>query len=303
MSDASGEQLPIGVIASMTGVNAITLRAWERRYGLIQPLRTPKGHRLYTHRHVEQIRRALTLVERGVPISRVRDLLDAEIDPQSPKAPRGPWSELIDRMAAAISGFNELELDRIYDEALSIHSIDRVTGQLLLPLLVQLGERWERLPGGVAEEHFFATYLRSKLGARLMHRMRYATGPKLVAACAQGEHHEIGLLLFAIEAHAADMQTVLLGADTPFDETVVALRRIGGDAVVISASLSPAPDLLGDALPKLVRRSGVPVFVGGSIAVKHRKAVAATGATPLAADIKDSVRIIKAALANRELAP
>jgi methanogenic corrinoid protein MtbC1 len=238
-------------------------------------------------------------MDRGVPISRVRDLLDADADPKSPGTLRGPWPQLIERMAAAISAFDELELDRIYDEALSIHSIDRVNAQLLLPLLVQLGERWDRLSGGVAEEHFFATYLRSKLGARLMHRMRYATGPKLVAACAEGEHHEIGLLLFAIEAHAADMQTILLGADTPFAETVAAQRRVGGDAVVISASFSPTPDLLNDGLPKLVRQCGVPVFVGGTIALRHRKAVAATGATPLAADIRDSIRIVKAALMSR----
>jgi MerR family transcriptional regulator, light-induced transcriptional regulator len=293
---ASGEQLPIGVVSMITGVNAVTLRAWERRYGLIQPVRTANGQRLYTHRDIEQIRRALALVDRGVPISRVRDLLEADVAPQSARSLRGPWPELIGRMAVAIAGFDELELDRIYDEALSIHSIDRVNGQLLLPLLVQLGERWDRLPGGVAEEHFFATYLRSKLGARLMHRMRYATGPKLVAACAEGEHHEIGLLLFAIEAHAADMQTVLLGADTPFAETVAAQRRVGGDAVVISASFSPTPDLMNEALPKLIRQCGVPVFVGGTIAIRHRKAVAATGATPLAVDIRDSIRIIKSVL-------
>ena len=297
------EQLPIGVIATVTGVHAGTLRAWERRYGLIQPHRSAKGRRLYTHRHIEQIRRALALVDRGVPISRVRDLLEAEVDRQSPKPLRGPWPGLIERMAAAISSFDELELDRVYDEALSIHSIERVNGQLFLPLLVRLGERWDRLPGGVAEEHFFATYLRSKLGARLMHRMRHATGPKLVAACAQGEHHVIGLLLFAIEAHAADLQTILLGADTPFDETVAAQRRIGADAVVISASFTTSPDLLYEALTRLVRKSGVPVFVGGAIASRHRKAIAATGATPLAAEIRDSIRIIKSALLQQHKTP
>jgi MerR family transcriptional regulator, light-induced transcriptional regulator len=296
MPNTSAEQLPIRVIASLTGVNAITLRAWERRYGLIRPLRTAKGHRLYTHGHVEQIRRAQALVERGVPISRVRALLDAEVDPAPLQRPRGPWIAYVDRMAAAIASFDEFELDRIYEEALSIHSIDRITVKLFLPLLAQLGERWDRLSGGVAEEHFFATYLRSKLGARLMHRMRFAVGPKLVAACAPGEQHEIGLLLFAIEAHAVDMRTILLGADTPLDELLQAQRRCGGDAVVVSASIDPAPGFLDDALPGLVKQSAVPVFVGGALATRHRSAVAATGAIPLTADVKDSVRLIKARL-------
>jgi MerR family transcriptional regulator, light-induced transcriptional regulator len=297
MPDSNNEQVPIGVVASLTGVNAITLRAWERRYGLVTPLRTAKGHRLYTRQHVEQIRRALTLVERGVPISRVRDLLATEGGVPSRK-PRGPWGTYLDRMAAAIARFDELELDRVYDEALSIHSVSRVTSQLLLPLLVRLGERWDRLPGGVAEEHFFATYMRSKLGSRLSHRMRYATGPRLVAACAPGEHHEIGLLLFAIEAHAADLQTILLGADTPLEEVAVVQKRCECDGVVISASIDPVPSLLGDALSRLVHQAGVPVFVGGSFADTNRKAVTATGATPLAADVKESVRLIKALLGS-----
>ena len=111
MASVNGEEIPIRTVASVTGVNAITLRAWERRYGLIRPLRTPKGHRLYTHHHVEQIRRVLTLVERGVPISRVRELLDAEPAPRH--RVRGPWPDYLDRMAAAIARFDEVELDRL----------------------------------------------------------------------------------------------------------------------------------------------------------------------------------------------
>jgi DNA-binding transcriptional MerR regulator len=283
----------------MTGVNAITLRAWERRYGLIRPLRTPKGHRLYTHQQIEQIRRVVALVERGVPISRARELLDAEPAPRD--RARGPWPDYLDRMAAAIARLDEPELDRIYDEALSVHSIDQTTTRLILPLLRRLGERWSRLAGAVAEEHFFATYLRSKLGARLQHSMRYATGPRVVAACAPGEQHEIGLLLFALEAQAADLRILLLGADTPFEDVAIAQRRSGSDAVVISSSVDPAPGLLERALPKLVRRAAVPVFVGGSTAVRHRQSVTAAGATPVGIAIEDGVRLIKAMLDHRSI--
>ena len=153
-------------------------------------------------------------------------------------------------MAAAIAQFDERELDQVYDEALSIHPIEKITRNMILPLLVHLGERWQNLPGAIAEEHFFAMYLRSKLGARLQHRMRYATGPRIVAACAPGEQHEIGLLLFALEAHQAGLQTVLLGADTPLEDVAIAQRRSGGDAVVISSS-----DRTGRRIPR-ARTSG-----------------------------------------------
>jgi DNA-binding transcriptional MerR regulator len=289
--------LPIRTLSSLTGVHAVTLRAWERRYGLIRPARTPKGHRLYTHQHVERIRRVLALMERGVPISRVRDLLDAEPAGET-AATGGRWRTDIERMAAAIARFDEQELDRIYDEALSVHPVEQVTQRLLLPLLIQLGERWRDLAGGIAEEHFFAMYLRSKLGARMQHRMRYATGPRLVAACAPGEQHEIGLLLFALEAHVAGMRTVLLGADTPLPDIAIARQRSQGDAVVISSSVDPAPSFFSDELPQLARQAGVPVFVGGSTAIRHRREVSAAGAVPLGVELEDGVRLVATTLAR-----
>ncbi len=300
MTSFVAEQLPIRTIASITGVNAITLRAWERRYGLIRPLRTPKGHRLYTHQHVELIRRVLALMERGVPISRVRELLEAE--PVAPRVARGsgPWAEYLVRMAAAIARFDEPELDRIYDEALSVHPIEIVTRQVLLPLLVHLGDRWRDLPGAIAEEHFFATHLRSKLGARLQHRMRYATRPRLLAACAPGEQHEFGLLLFALEAQIAGMRTVLLGADTPLEDVAVVRQRSDCDAIVISSSVDPAPGLLERGLPKLVRQAGVPVFVGGTTSQRYRSAVTSAGAIALGTELEDGVRLITATLNPKE---
>lgn len=299
---ATTASLPIRTISSLTGVHAVTLRAWERRYGLIRPARTPKGHRLYTHQHVERIRRVLALMERGVPISRVRDLLDAE--PAVESAAGGDrWRQAIERMAAAIARFDEQELDRIYDEALSVHPVEQVTQRLLLPLLIRLGERWRDLAGGIAEEHFFAMYLRSKLGARMQHRMRYATGPRLVAACAPGEQHEIGLLLFALEAHVAGMRTVLLGADTPLPDVAIARQRSQCDAVVVSSSVDPAPSFFREELPQLVRQAGVPVFVGGSTAIRHRREVSAAGAVPLGVELEDGVRLVATTLAREAPRP
>ncbi len=300
MPSSPAEQVPIRTICSLTGVNAVTLRAWERRYGFIRPLRTAKGHRLYTHAHVELIRRVLGHVERGVPISQVGKLVD--VAPGSGAAPDalGPWPNYFDRTTAAIARFDEPELDRIYDEALSVHSTEHVTRHLVLPLLAHLGERWKSVAGAVAEEHFVAMYLRSKLGVRLMHRMRYASGPRLLAACAPGEHHEIGLLLFALEAQSAGLRTVLLGADTPFDDVVIAQRRCGADAVVISSSIDPAPGLLERALPKLVRQAGVPVFVGGATAIRHKREISAAGAIALGRELEDGLRLITAKLTRNE---
>src|SRR5471030_2996715 len=70
------EQLfPIREVARLTGVNPVTLRAWERRYGLIQPTRTESGHRLYSMHDIETVRSILGWIERGVAVSKVGKIL------------------------------------------------------------------------------------------------------------------------------------------------------------------------------------------------------------------------------------
>jgi len=301
MAAAIDANLPIRTIASLTGVNPVTLRAWERRYGFIRPSRTAKGHRLYTQRDAERIRRVVMLVENGVPISQVRTVLDAEAKPSKTSA-RGPWRAYLDRMQVAVSRFDELELDRIYDEALSVCSIESITQHLVLPLLGEIGEKWRNRAGAIAEEHFFCAFLRSKLGARLLHRMRHARGQRIVAACAPDEQHEIGLLLFALEADAAGLRVVFLGANTPLDEVALAQRRSASAAVVISSSIEVASGQFKRELAELVRKTGVPVFVGGATAQRQRRSIVAAGAMALGVEIEQGVRLVAKALADQRAA-
>lgn len=291
-SDASSsERFPIRTVSALTGVKAITLRAWERRYGLIRPGRTRTGHRLYSHADIEKIRRILALLDRGIQISRVSEALI--LQPGDEKRSKGsPWRIHLERMAAAVSHFDEEELDAIYDEVLTVHSIDQVTDELLLPALARLGERWNGHVGGIAEEHFLAAYLRSKLGARLQRPWRYARGPRLLVACAPQEHHEIGLLLFALEARAAGFRIILLGADIPLPELAAAHQQARSEALVVSSSAGIVPWVYEGDLATLVRQVGVPVFVGGATAVTHRRAIVQAGAVPLGTNARDGLSII-----------
>jgi DNA-binding transcriptional MerR regulator/methylmalonyl-CoA mutase cobalamin-binding subunit len=295
---ASSDYLPIRVMSELTGVNPITLRAWERRYGLIKPQRTATGHRLYSAAHVELVRRVVALTEQGIPIGRVQEALGTAAAQAASTA--DAWQEPVANMAAAIARFDEEELDHLYDEALAVHPVELVTRRLLLPLLVQLGERWMKVPGAIAEEHFFASYVRSKLGARMLARTRYAAGPRLLAACGPGEPHEIGLLLFALEARAAGLRVVLLGADMPLEEVALAARRSKCDAVILSISLDPSPGILDRRLPALVREAGVPIFVGGGSAARNKAAIVATGAVALSGEMEHAVRLIVASFSRKK---
>lgn len=289
----TAELYPIRTVASLTGVNPITLRAWERRYGLIRPTRTESGHRLYTRDQIEQIHRVLALLDKGIPISQVRQVLEGRAETIAAEVATGPWPQYLERMIAAIIRFDEYALEDTYNEALALYPTELVTRRLLLPLLEELGERWQSAEGSVAEEHFFGVYMRNKLGARFHHRPRGASGPKLLIACLPGELHEIGALLFALAVQELGYRIVLLGANTPLEDLPVVVRRAAIDAVVLSGSIEPGPGLLDESLPKLVAAVRVPVCVGGLTSVKHRDAIVAAGAQPMGADIEHGIRRLR----------
>lgn len=291
-SPADTEFYPIRTVSTLTGVNAITLRAWERRYGLIKPVRTDSGHRVYTRTDIDNIHRIVALLDKGVAISQVQRAL-GEAEKGTPRIEdTGPWAGFRERMVMAIAQFDENRLEDIYNEILALYPTDMVTRKVLLPLLVELGERWQSTEGSVAEEHFFGVYLRNKLGARFHHRNRNNTGPKLLAACLPGEQHEVGLLLFALAAHEQGYQLVLLGADMPLADLPIAAKRSQSAAIVLSGSLEPKPQMLAEQLPALVAAAGMTVFIGGLTAVRRRDEIVAAGAVPLGNDIAHGLQRI-----------
>lgn len=291
----SGELFPIRTVADLTGVNAITLRAWERRYGLIKPVRTDGGQRMYRREEIALIHRVVGLLEQGIPIGRVALALEDDAQPDN-DARSSVWEKYLERIVGAIGRFDEDEVEEVYNAALALHPLPQVTEQLLLPLLRELGRRWETGQGSIAEEHFFSAYLRNKLGARFHHRTRTARGRRLLVACLPGEQHELGLLLFALLAVDRGMQIVMLAANVPLSELPTAAKRGRCDAIVLSATITPGSEVLTRDLSSMVQSAQLPVFVGGVVSMRERDAIVAGGAEPLGTDVPAALQRIDAVL-------
>jgi len=290
MQEAASENFPIRTVSELTGVNAVTLRAWERRYGLIKPLRTPKGHRLYTRDDVQLIQEILDRLSMGVSIGQIaRDILNS--DPSG--ADRSDvWAQYSRRMIDAIVSFDNHALDNVYNDAMSLYPVDVVTSRLIMPLLEELGSRWETKVGSIAEEHFFSVYLRNKLGARFHHQNLKSTGPKLILACLPGEQHEFGILLFALMAHSKGHQIILLGADLPVAELKHVADRSDSQAIVLAGSASLSCEAVISAVGLLSEQISVPLFIGGDISNTCRDEIVQAGATPLGHKLTGSLHII-----------
>lgn len=283
-----GEKLyTIGTVSKLTGVGAITLRAWERRYGLIQPVRKESGHRLFTRHHIDQINRITSLTQQGIRISQIRpEMLETETRSEVAGEP-DTWNDYLNSMIAAIIDFDEDRLEEIYTEALSLYPIGMVTRKLLTPLLIELGLRWAANEGCIAEEHFFAFYLRNKIGARYHHRARGNNrGPRLLLAGLPGEAHEIGLLLFALTAHEAGYRVIPLGANMPLHELAYVAKKKQCSAILLSGAMEPSTKTLAKDLPKLVSTAGMPVLVGGLSSVYACDAIDRAGAEALGRDVE-----------------
>ncbi len=285
---------PIRKISELTGINPVTLRAWERRYGLIKPERTPKGHRLYTDEHVQLIRRILSLVDQGISIGQVKRMLTDEKqstndEPDIASTAIDPWEEYRSRMLQAIAQFDDAALDSSYNDCLSLYPVELVTRLLLLPLLHELRQRKARQPFSDPETHFFHTYLRNKLGARFHHMTSQARGRRVLAACLPGEFSEVELLLFSLAALTRGYRIVLLGPNMPLESLPLTMERSLCEALVLFGSIAPPAALLGTHLPAMTQKIRQPVFIGGGFAQSHADDLRQTGLIPLVSDIASAV--------------
>lgn len=264
--DTGVDLFPIRVLSEKTGVGASTLRAWERRYGLLKPERTPKGHRLYHTDDIRRVQRILTLLREGHSLPVIADQLlkghgQAQALDKLVSEP-GVWAVYLQDTLQAIGDFSTERLEAIFNEASSLYPIEMVTERLIEPTLVALGERWKERDAGIAEEHFYAAWVRNRLGARFHHAVGQARGARILCAGLPGSHHEIGLLLFSLSALSRGYRVLYLGVDLPLSQIPLVLERSAARGVILS-SRTPIDAQMEKELASLAAGLKVPLMLGG----------------------------------------
>jgi DNA-binding transcriptional MerR regulator len=238
---------PIREVARLTGVNPVTLRAWERRYGLIQPTRTDSGHRLYSMNDIERIRRILDWIERGVAVSKVGKLLarTAPLQPVSSIIPnelvQADYTQWQDQVQAAVNAFDEIRLEQVYGQIFASYPLNVVFQNILLPLWRLLLQRQEAF-GQTSEWLFLDGFLRSRVLQRLL--LVQVMQPRRVIVCALNDQcRELELLLTALFLSNVDSAIQVLALGQPFDELTLVCDRIKPRALVLFSNHMPAPEL------------------------------------------------------------
>ena len=211
------------------------------------------------------------------------------------------WQGYLVETLNALESFSTDRLDNLYNEACALYPIDIVTDKLMIPVLEQLGLRWEKRSAGIAEEHFFSAWLRNKLGARLHHAAGFTRGRQLILSCLPGEHHEISLLLAALGVLQQGYRVVYLGADMPIGQLLPVCRQTHAAGVLLAGRGLDEPARIEANLleiAKLVRTAGMPVFVGGRFSVLMQRELEQIGAQPVGDNITLGLRLIEAGLSH-----
>jgi len=261
---ADGEKLVrIGELSRRVGVPVESLRAWERRYGLLAPSRTPGGFRLYGEDDVARVLAMRAHLNAGVSAAEAARLALAEdVAVAAAPAPVAAASELV----AALDRFDETGAQRAFDRLLAALTLDVVLRDVLVPYLHDLGERWEYGQATVAQEHFASNLLRGRLMA-LARVWDRGGGPRALLACAEGELHDLPLLAFGLVLREHGWRISYLGADTPVASVVEAARTLAPDAVVVSGTTSGALQGIATRLREVALAA--PLYLAGAAADPH----------------------------------
>jgi MerR family transcriptional regulator, light-induced transcriptional regulator len=275
MPDAT---LRIGELARRSGVSTDLLRAWERRYSLLEPVRTAAGYRLYSAHDEARVRAMRSHLARGLSAAEAARL--ARAAPAAPAA-GGTAGDLTEALWSALDAFDDAGAQAAFDRLVAAFSTEAVAGMAILPYLRALGDRWRDGDASVAQEHFASALLRGRLLA-LGRGWDRGAGPRALLACPPGERHDLGLIVLGLALRDRGWRVTFLGPDTPIATLAAAADRLAPDVVVLSAlaeeplasaasdiaalSSSHAVLLAGPgASQDLAERSGARLLAGGPI--------------------------------------
>jgi MerR family transcriptional regulator, light-induced transcriptional regulator len=300
--------LRIGELSRRLGVSDHVLRAWESRYGLLQPVRSAGGFRLYSEADALRVRRMQAHLGRGLSAAEAaRAVLGegSEAGAGSGQAgagsgqagtgsgqagagsgqAAGPYRvpstarELSGILRQALDAFDEPAAQAVLDRLVSDLSLATVLRDAVMPYLAELGERWEQGTVSIAQEHFASNVIRGRL-AGLARGWGNGHGPRAVLACPPGELHDLALMVFGVVLNRIGWRIDYLGMSTPVDELIRTVDARRPDLVVLAATVPENLGPLAAQLTALAQRA--PLVLAGAGATPQ--IAAAVGARLLAGD-------------------
>ncbi|TXC93318.1 MerR family transcriptional regulator [Metabacillus litoralis] len=234
----------IKAVSKMLGIQAGTLRAWERRYNMIAPVRNESGHRLYSENHIKILKWLIHKVNKGFTISQAVNLLETnplslneQTDLKIKSAEQDHSLDLMDELLQSLLTFDENSAHELLNRAFSLYSVDKVVIEILGTLLVKIGDMWEIGKITSAHEHFASSFLRSRIGMILHTLPVDGLLPKVIAVCGPDETHELGLLIFTLFLRRKGFEVIYLGASIAEGDIDIVIEEVKPEFLFLSCTL------------------------------------------------------------------
>ena len=264
------ELVRIGELSRRTGVSPELLRAWELRYGLLEPSRTVGRFRLYSEADIARVRRMRANLDAGLSASEAARVVLAE---RSPVDSLG-LGEAADDLARSLESYDDVGAQAALDSLLAAFSLDTVVREVLVPYLHAVGERWQRGELSVGQEHFISNVIRGRLLA-LSRGWDRGVGPRAVLASAEGDQHDLPVLLFGVLLRTHGWRITFLGADTPITSLAETVRAVRPDVAIITGTVQGVFEPLVEQLREVAREA--PLYLAGPAAdddlARHANAI------------------------------
>jgi MerR family transcriptional regulator, light-induced transcriptional regulator len=287
--------------ALRAGVSVQVLRAWERRYGIVRPDRTPSGYRLYDEAAIDRVRAMRRLVEEGWAASQAAREIEAHGVPASPApSPRlpggGSGSDLSAAFVDAAADLDDARIEEILDELFASGSFERAVEQRVMPALRALGDAWAEGTVSVAAEHAASHAVLRRLAAAFEAAGRLDVESPVLIGLPPGSRHELGALAFATAARRRGIGAVYLGADVPERSWREAVDVTGARGVVVGIPTIDDRHAAEGVAHAMTAIGDVVVAVGGLGATD---AQLPAGVIRLPEDIPSATAALEQALADR----
>jgi DNA-binding transcriptional MerR regulator/methylmalonyl-CoA mutase cobalamin-binding subunit len=264
--------------SARTGLGTPLIRAWERRYGVVSPTRTPSGYRLYDDDAIKVLLAMRGLLDRGWTASEAaRAIIAGEVavDDVAIEQPTDSGAgissaaahraRVIDRFVAAAESTSPIETEAAIDEILASGSFEAVVDDLLLPAAAAIGASWAAGRLSVAAEHAASAAIARRLAGAYQ---AAAVGGRttVLVGLPPGSRHELGALAFAVALRRRGVGVMYLGPDVPVDAWVDIAQRTKARAAVIGVITDADRGAAAAVVDALQAASIGIVAVGGAAA-------------------------------------
>ena len=262
-SRESSNGLTIEQVSQMLGVPVPTIRSWERRHHVPEVARTPGGHRRYSREQLDALRRMRDLVAQGLRPVDAAARVKAETATSA--------ESLIEALLQASQAFKPETIGKILDTAQQAFGLGRTVDDVLLPALRQIGQRWQAGEADVSHEHLATYAIHGWLSKHHQTRPPPRQLPPIVLCCGPRDDHTLGLEALGALLAERGVECLLLGARTPAESLVRAVRDTAAAAVILVSHLPAGRQAAIDALRSAELNQTSIYYAGGAFATRQAR--------------------------------